>query len=543
MLSNVLPETEARGEQEAQRLLKRTPHSYLYNQAYGLWFFISWFILTLIITHNVTTTQYGIFTVGLTAFNTILYVIAFGLEDAITTYIPRIFSEYGRASAAQLTRRLLALRLATLVPCLIIMIFGLPVIAALIQLLPIPGAAQTAAGLHSPEVLANTIPIAVYVLGSAIGNLLNAVYAALMRMRFVFYVGSAIQALVLALGFVVLKLGWGVNGVFWMLALTSLLVTAAFALWLAPFIFTRGAEYRQPLKPVIQLGLSAWLANLATGALLKQISFILLGVFAISLTGIGYFNLAFQLADSANFLLVAGFGGVGGAALAAAFVGHNHERLARSWQALIKVETLLAAPGLVFSLFNAQIITHVLYGSNYDPVGPLLAIFLFFNLLVRIIGTTIHQSTLYVMGKPRLVVLSQWPAILCLIATGVVLIPLFGPAGALLSDGIAKTLTGVLMLIFVLRDLPRHYPKELLIFTSRFLLALFLAALPGILILLWHPANRLLQAAVLGVSGVVFLLLCFWLLTWLKPLSTADVAMIEGVNPKIARYLHWFVRG
>lgn len=543
MLSNVLPKTEARGEQEAQHLLKRTPHSYLYNQAYGLWFFISWFLLTLIITHNVTTTQYGIFTVGLTAFNTILYVIAFGLEDATTTYIPRIFSEYGRASAAQLTRRLLALRLATLVPCIIIMIFGLPVIAALIQLIPTADAAKTAAGLRSSGVLANTIPIAVYVLGSSIGNLLNAVCAALMRMRFVFYVGSTIQALVLALGFVVLKLGWGVNGVFWMLALTSLIIAAAFALWLAPFIFTRGAEYRQPVKQVIKLGLSAWLANLATGALLKQISFILLGVFAISLTGIGYFNLAFQLADSANFLLVAGFSGVGGAALAAAFVGHNHERLASSWQALIKVETLLAAPGLVFSLFNAQIITHVLYGSTYDPVGPLLAIFLFFNLLVRIIGTTIHQSTLYVMGKPRLVVLSQWPAILCLIATGVVLIPLFGPAGALLADGIAKTLTGTLLLIFVLRDLPRHYPKELLIFTIRFLLALVLAALPGILILFWHPSDRILQAVVLGISGVVFLLLCFWLLTWLKPLNSTDVTMIEGVNPRIARYLHWFVRG
>ena len=147
------------------------------------------------------------------------------------------------------------------------------------------------------------------------------------------------------------------------------------------------------------------------------------------------------------------------------------------------------------------------------------------------------------MGKPRLVVLSQWPAILCLIATGVVLIPLFGPAGALLADGIAKTLTGALLLIFVLRDLPRHYPKELLIFTVRFLLALVLAALPGILILFWHPPDRILQAVVLGISGVVFLLLCFWLLTWFKPLNSTDVTMIEGVNPKIARYLHWFVRG
>ncbi len=94
--------------------------------------------------------------------------------------------------------------------------------------------------------------------------------------------------------------------------------------------------------------MSAWQTNLVSGALLKQVSLILLGICAISLTGIGDFNLSFQLADAANALMVTGFASIGGSILAAAFIGNNYERLARSWQTLIKVETLLAVPGLVF---------------------------------------------------------------------------------------------------------------------------------------------------------------------------------------------------
>ena len=247
---------------------------------------------------------------------------------------------------------------------------------------------------------------------------------------------------------------------------------------------------------------------------------------------IGYFNLSFQLADSANLLLVAGFAGVGGSALAASFIGQNHERLARSWQVLIKIETLLAAPGLVFCLFNASNIAHALYGTKYDPVGPLLAIFLFFNIIVRVLGTTIHQSTLYVVGKPRLVVLGQWIGLIAVIVIGILLIPRFGPAGALISDGIARSITGLMLLAFLWRELPRKYPIG---FTLRFLLALTLAALPGIL---WHPQSRVL----LAVSGIIFLLLCAVLLMVIKPLTTEDLEMLQGVQPKLVPYLRRFAR-
>ncbi len=522
-------------QEQAQHLLSRTPNNYLFNQVYGLWFYISSFLLTVFITRSVSPTQYGVYAVILTAYNTILYIMALGLEDATTTFIPRILAEYGEAGAAKLTRYLFGIRLLVLALSTSLILFGLPPLAALIALLPIPGTIQIAKSLTDPTLLSYSTPLALYVLGSGIANLLSALCTARLRVQIVLIVGSLLQLGLLGFGFFLLQRGWGVSGILWMQAIGSLISAVAFAVWQAPFLLKMGTNYRPPLNAVIQLGLSAWVNNIASGALLKQISVTLLGIYAVSLTEIGYFNLSFQLADAANTLLVSGFIGIGSSALAVAFVGNHYERLANTWQVLIKVETLLAAPGLVFCLFNASNIADALYGSKFDPVGPLLAIFLFFNLLARVSGTTIHQAGLYVIGKPRSVVISQWIGILCVILAGSVLIPRWGAAGALIADGTAKVVTALLLLFFLLRYLPSQYPKELLGFTLRFLLALVVAALPSIL---WHPTNRILLSA----SGGLFILLCVGLLLWIKPLNASDIELLRQVNPRAAKYVHWFAR-
>ncbi len=532
VITNIAGAEVPLGDTGARYLLKRTPTNYLLNQAYGLWVFVSLFILSLIMTRKVSVEQYGVYAIAMAAFNTIAYIVAFGLEDATTTFVPRVLAEHGRAAAALLVRRLLALRLAILVISVAIMLFALPALAAVIAAIPFSGSGAIAAGLRDPSLLGHITPIAFFVFGNGIAGLLTAVYASQMRMRIVFIVGSASQLLLLGLSFLTLQLGWGIDSVLWLHAICSLLNAVAFAFWQAPLLLTRGATYEQTMKPVMRVGISAWLTNLVSGALLKQVSIILLAYFAVSVVQIAYFNLSFQLAHAASLLLVSGLGGVGGSALAAAFVGRNYERLARSWQTLIKVETLLSAPVLVFCLFNAQTIAHILYGSNYDPVGSLLAIFLFFNIIVRILGTTIHQSTLYVTGKSRLVVLGQFTGLIAVIVIGIVLIPPWGPAGALVADGISQIITGGLLLAFLWRDLPEKYPLG---FTLRMLLALTIAALPGVV---WHPSGRVL----LGVSGAVFLVLAIGLLLVIKPLNARDLEMVGEVNKWAVRYLRWFGR-
>ena len=520
------------GEAGAQQLLRRTPTSYLLNQLYGLWVFASLFILSLIMTRKVSVVDYGVYAIAATAYNTIAYIVAFGFEDTTNTYVPRVLAEHGQASAAHLIRRMFALRIAILAIALGIILFALPLVAGIFAAIPLPTFEGMAQQLRSPALLNHITPIAFWVLGNGITSLLIAVYASIMSMRIVFIVGSLAQLFLLVLSFITLRLGWGIDSVLWLQAITTLLSAAAFALWQWPLIFTRGAIYKQPLRPVLRLGISAWVPNLVMGALLKQVSINLLIIFSVSVPQIAFFTLSFQLADAANQLLVSGFGGVGIAALAAAFVGKNHQRLAHTWQTLIKFETLLAAPVLIFSLFNSQAIALALYPSEYSIVGQLLGIFLFFNIIVRVLGSTIHQATLYVLQKPRLVVLAWLLGLASLIGFGILLIPPYGPAGALIADGISKIITGGLMLIFIWRDLPEKYP---LAFTLRMLLALTVAALPA---LLWHPTGRITLVA----SGIVFLGLSIALLTLIKPLSADDMSRIGEFKPGVVKYLKWFAR-
>ncbi len=520
------------GETGAHLLLKRTPGSYLINQVYGLWVYASLFLLTILLTHRVSVADYAAYTVAAAAFNTIAYVVAFGMEDATTTFVPRLISEYGQGSAASLVRRLLLIRLLVLAATLTVLFFCLPWLATLFALIPTPLTANIASGLRSPDLQVHIAPIAVWVLANGLFSLLNAVYAAIMRMKIVFIVGGLGQLFLLGVGFLTLQLGWGITSILWLQAIITLVGALAFAVWLTPLLLsTRGEAYRQPLGPVFRLGFSAWFTNLVSNALLKQISLLLLIAYAAP-TAQAYFNVSFQLTDGANLLLVSGFGGVGVAALAAAFVGNNYGRLSRIWQTLIKIETLLSAPGLIFCLFNAHNLVVALYGVKYEPAGNLFALFISLNLVVRVLGMTIHQSTLYVVNKARMVVLAQWVGLFVVLGLGFWLVPQWGAAGALIADGASRLVTYSLMLAFLWRDLPEKYPLG---YTLRVLLATALAAVP---VLIFHPTSKSLVV----VFAILFVILSVVMLMIIRPLSKKDIDMLEEVRPGLTRYLRRFAR-
>src|SRR6266496_1324476 len=202
LFSSITEPEIPRGEKGARYLLKRTPSNYLLNQLYGLWVFFSLFILTLIMTRKVSVVEYGVYAIASAAFNTIAYIIAFGLEDATTTFVPRVFAEHGRAAVALLVRRLLAIRLVILAITVTVMLFTLPVLAMLIAALPVSGSAGVAAGLRSPDLPGHITPIAFWVLGNGITSLFIAIYASEMRMRIVFIFGSTAHALLLVFSFI-----------------------------------------------------------------------------------------------------------------------------------------------------------------------------------------------------------------------------------------------------------------------------------------------------------------------------------------------------
>lgn len=536
---------------EAQDLLRRAPMGYVWNQISSLWLFLSSFLLTILATHMLGPVAYGGLAVALTTFNTAVYAAAFGMEDATTVYLPRVLAEQGRAAAASLIRRALLTRMAGLAIVCSGLIWGLPALANTFQSAGLP---KVAAALTIPGLSALAVPIAAYVLGSGLMNQLTSLFTSLLRTRLTFLVGSLSQVLLLGGVFLALRAGYGVAGFLWAGAIIAGVTSLGYLLLLIPWGIrhTPAAEIPK-YGPVLRLGGSAWLVNLVNGALLKQVVVWLLLAYALTKTLIGYFNLAYQLTDAAAYLLIAGLGGVGLAAMSASYAGQDRRSLAFAWRAIIKAQILLAVPLLTFVFIHAQAIATALYGPNYAPVGPLMQLFLVFNMAQQLAGGGANQAVLYVLGKQRLAVITQWGGLALTAGLAALLIPqtgMFGgSAGALIALGVGRVLVVSIQLAMSWRYLRSKYPVR---FAARVCLALIPAI--GVAVLLhpstwaWIPSHfgpvhisSTLTALALSVVLYAFVLVIG--LAFAKPIEHVDVDLLAQTNPRLRPILSPFASG
>jgi O-antigen/teichoic acid export membrane protein len=532
---------------EAETLVRRAPMGFLWNQLYQLWLFGSGFVLTQIVARGVSTKDYGVYSVALTAFNTASYLAAFGLEEAAIVWVPRALTEDGRQQASSVIRRLLFARILCVLIVCAAFLFLLPLLPGWAQQLGLPFADRIAQTLGDPALLDHLVPLTFYIAGTGVLTLVVAIFTSLLRTRVTLTVSGLSQAGNLGLALLFLWLGWGVDGVLWALGAVAWATALVYLVWLSPLLWVRRPGAPISLRAAWRLSVAAWLTNLANGALLKQVIISLLTFYAFNYTQIGFFNLAFQLGHSAGLLLVAGLTGVGMATMAAAYSGENRLWLAVSWRAVLKVQTLLALPLLVFSLLNAEAIVTLLFGRDYAPVGPLLQVFLGFTIVTRVAGGGAHQAALFVLGRQQIVVYLQWAALVLTAILGFVLIPPLGPVGALIAAGLPPVLVEFAQLAVLWRLLPWRYPL-------RFILrcAMVMSVPVAVSLLLRVPAvdSSLERVPVIGnvlahptgllgliVAGLVFTALLVGSLLVVRPLQVDDVVLIEKMNSGLRRIL------
>jgi len=533
-------EAKTKTQASAEALVRRAPMSFLWNQLFQLWLFGSGLLLMLVVARGVSKEQYGAFQIALTAFNTALYLAAFGLEEAATIWVPRALTEKGRAQASSVIRRLLRTRLLFLAVVCAGILLLLPRASGWLMQLPLPGAHNLANTLANQAIQEHLAPLALYVSGIGVVNLLFFVFTALLRTRVTLVISGVSQAANLGLAWLFLRLGWGVDGALWALGIVAWLTAFAYCFWLAPVLFVRRPSRPLSLRPALRLGLAAWLTNLANGALLKQIAVWLILFYAASAAlgdvQVGFFSLAFQLGHSAGLLLIAGLSGVGMATMAAAYAGQNRRWLAISWRAVLKVQILLSLPLLVFSLLNAQTIIIFLFGQTYADVAPLLQLFLAFNILTQLSGGNVHQAALYVLGRQRIVVLMQWLSLALTAILGLVLVPNMGPLGALIATGVPPVLLNLAQLSLIWPALNRGYPLR---FAARYTLAMLAPLAAGLAIAFFlHPHGLLSLAA----GGLLFSALLIGALLVIKPLEADDAALVGKLNSGLRPVLLLFIR-
>ncbi len=534
---------------EAEELIRRAPVSYVWNQLGSMWQFVALFMFNIVVVRGLGN-AYGVLAVALTLFNTLVYFAAFGLEDAASVFVPRTLGDAGRPAMASIVRKLLVTR---------VLMVGVLSVAIIPLILALGNAHSGVAGninqtLRAGDIAPVILPLALYLSGTGMANLLGAIFTSLLRTRLTFVVNGLSQLANLAGAFAAIRLGYGVGGVLWAVGIVTWATALIYLLLLAPLGLTRRDTATPPsFAPVMRLGGTAWLTNLISGALLKQSVVWVMGFFVIADIIIGRFNLAFQLSHAAAFLLIAGLGGVGLAAMAAAYSGEDRAGLATAWRAVSKVQVLLAVPLLAFVFIHAQSIAVALYGVNNIGVGDLMQIFLVFNIAQRLGGGGSSQAALYVIGKQWLALLTQWIGLIVTVGLALALVPatglIGGAAGALIAVGVGQAGVEFAQLILASHYLHRKYP-------IRFTLRVCLALIPPIaLAYLWrHPGGILPIPSHIGalpigrfsdliVAVIVFAIVLVASLAIARPIEADDVELLAQTNPRLRPILRPFASG
>lgn len=506
---------------QAGDLLRRAPGGYLWNQAFSLWLFLSLFVYQLVITRLLPVPEKGRYELLLTPANVAVYLAALGLESAGSVYVPRMLGEGGPGKALAVVFRLVGVRLAAVALIAGGVLWGLPALAHLLAGLVLPGMGTLARNLNDPLLLAHRAALAGYVLGMGLANLLAALLTALLRTRVIFFAGSLAQLLTIALATLLVgALHSGADGALLALALPNLLLALVYAAALIHVLGTQPARMgSRVVGPMLRLGLAAWVSDLANEPLIKLVAVAQLSI-AVPPAQIAFFGIAFEIGHAAAFLFVAGLGGVGLAVMSAAYARRQQAHLAVAWRTVTKLQVLLAVPLLAFCIPHAAPITRLLFGQNYADAGPLLALFLALNALVRLGGGGAHEAALYVLGRQRWVVLARSGALVVLLGADALLIPRYGVAGALLAVGLAQLAAQMAEILLACRALGQSFPLR---FVGRVLLALGPALLFA---LLWRPAS-LAGLLLAGAGYTLIFLLCLRLA---RPLEREDAALLGHMN-------------
>jgi O-antigen/teichoic acid export membrane protein len=519
---------------QAEDLIRRAPGGYLWNQAYNFWTFATLFLHQIIITNNLSLVERGVFEPVKTFALLGVYIAALGLDSAGSVHIPRALAEGGPARAAAVALRLIFIRALALSAIAGLIFWGLPALGQILA--EFPATADMARGINSPEVLSHRAPMAFYVLAVGMSTLLASLLTALLRTRLIFVVGGLAQLLIVVFAYVfVVTFGGGADGALNALSVPSALAGVAYSVALIRLLGAHLAPLGlKTTWSMMALGGGAWLTDLASGSLLKSIALVQLGV-ALAPTGkaeqVAFFGVAYEMGHAATFLFINGISGVGLAVMSAAYVNQRLGYLAVAWRTVSKLQVLLGVPLLLFCVPNATAIMVRLFGADYAPAGPLLALFLGLNALTRMAGGGAHEAALYVLGRARWAVFSRWFALGVLFVLDLALIPLYGVAGCLLAVGIAQMAAEMIQFAIARYRLRRPFPVA-------FMLRILLALAPGLIFsYLWRPTGWVGLIS----AGAIFALLFIATLRLLRPFDAEDGELLKNTHPVLQRLLGPFV--
>lgn len=495
--------------------LKRIASGFFWNQIGRSLEYILIFLFSALIARKLGAEINGIYATILSIVYFLFVISSFGLETAISSTFPKLFGE-NISTASSAFRKLLIFRIiSTLAVGLIFYILRYTVLDFT---------------NISHLVLDFVLVVFFYFVLRSIISLFISFLTAFFQIRTISFISVAIRSVELGAGFFLILSGYGLNWIFILLTSTSLMQVGILSFILRKELFSDSENIS--VKSIIFLGGKFWLNSALEFLFGKQASVLLLGVFAVSLSEIGNYDVAFTFAQALNYGLTMGFFGVSVAAFSSIDL-KGKALVIQYWESLHRALLLLIIPVFIFVITFAEILIPFVYSHEYFKSVVWLQVFLVIFIFIRIIGGGITADYLHSKGQVKSLLISSTISGLLNIGLAIFLIQYYGINGAVVAACVSAIVVATLHL-FYMRQLIKI--KLQISFALRLILISFVGVTVTFLlnefINYWNPI----------FSFGIFIFVLFVVFIFVKPLKPADTDNLSRIDKRLNRIAKWFTK-
>jgi len=494
-------------------LVKRTFRGFFWNQLSKIVEFVLIFLFSIVVARGLGSESFGTYSLIISICTIFILFCSLGFNEAANNFIPKFIDEKGKT--AYLLKKLIFIRsFVTFIFSLILFLFS----------------GEIANIINSPEISLYLKLAVLYVIFESLTLLLMYIYIGRLQTNMTFQVKFLARIFNLGLAFLLLKRGYGIKELIYVLTFTSFLSMIIYLFRLKKYLFQYSEKFN--LQKIYKFSKILWLAGFINFALGKQIDILLLGFFLISKSDIGFYNIAFTLSVTLSTLFLGGLEGISLSSLSEIEAKHGKKALELGWRSIIKTAAFLSIPITVFVIYFAKPIITFFYSVNYLPAAILFQVFALFGMASRLLGGGTHVTVLYAVGKERLALLLRLSAGLLNLILAILLIPHYGAIGAVVATGFSGVIIMILELNIVKRSLQAKYP-------TLFLTKIVVASLLSLGVVIFIP---IINIYFLILTGIIYGFTWIGFLYLLKPLSHEEGDLLSKINKMIYKISLNFIR-
>jgi O-antigen/teichoic acid export membrane protein len=488
-------------------LTKQIAHSAIWGQAGKMVQFPLTFLFSIIIARLLGSEDYGIYATLISVCTMAFLFSALGFEEMLNINLPKMYGDNNLGKAAFFLKKTLFIRtVLSLLASIVLYLFS-GFIADL---------------MHTPK-LSEYIKFAtLYVFISNIYALMEPVLTSYFRQKSISIIRISELLVKIAITLFLFIVVGGMHAVIIALMLSSVAGLILFIYCIRKELFKKSVSFE--LKPMYSVALMVWLTNFINYLLGKNTDILCMGYFSVGNSEIGFYNIAFTLTTMFSTIAISGFGGVTLAASARVAQQFGNNRLGETWRWDIQTSILLSVPILLFSIAFAEPMIRIFYSDKYIGAVLLLQVFVFFHIIVRVLGGGAHSTVFYAANKAKLVLWLRLVGGLFNLLLDIILIPKWGALGAVVATSLSGVIVIGFELIFLTKLISITYPFAMTMkLVGSCLISMFIVSRVILINNLPYLVLACLMYTILFISSLFFL----------KPIDREYGLFIAKIHPKL----------